>query len=62
MLRALIKKYGLVPKIEFNESYHTSNSNDMNDILKKVLRILNSISTHPTYIQILRHLKIFHHL
>jgi len=38
MLRALIQKYGIVPKNEFNESYHTSNSNDMNNVLKKVLR------------------------
>jgi bleomycin hydrolase len=38
MLRALIQKYGIVPKKEFNESFHTSNSNDMNNVLKKVLR------------------------
>ena len=38
MLRSLINKYGLVPKLEFKESYHTSNSNDMNNILKKILR------------------------
>jgi len=38
MLRSLIIKYGIIPKSEFNESYHTSNSNDMNNILKKVLR------------------------
>jgi bleomycin hydrolase len=38
MLHSLINKYGLVPKSEFKESHHTSKSNEMNNILKKVLR------------------------
>ena len=38
MLRSLIKKYGIVPKSEFNESYHTSNSLELNNILKRILR------------------------
>lgn len=38
MLKSLITKYGVVPKSEFKESYHTSNSTDMNNILKKTLR------------------------
>ena len=38
MLENLIKKYGLIPKNVFPETYHTSNSEDINIILKKKLK------------------------
>ena len=38
MLQNLIKKYGLIPKNVFPETYHTSNSEDINIILKKKLK------------------------
>ncbi len=38
MLENLIKKYGLIPKNVFPETYHTSNSEDINTILKKKLK------------------------
>ena len=38
MLQNLIKKYGLMPKNVFPETYHTSNSEDINTILKKKLK------------------------
>jgi bleomycin hydrolase len=38
MFQNLIKKYGLIPKSVFAESYHTSNSGNINEILKKKLK------------------------
>ena len=38
MFENLIKKYGLIPKSAFPETYHTSHSNDINIILKKKLK------------------------
>lgn len=38
MLENLIKKYGLIPKNVFPETYHTSNSEDVNKILQKKLK------------------------
>ena len=34
----LVLKYGLVPKDVYQESYHSSNSRDVNNILKKKFR------------------------
>lgn len=34
----LVEKYGLVPKSEYRESYHSSNSHGMNQILKRKFR------------------------
>lgn len=38
MFQNLIKKYGLMPKCVFPETYHTSNSDNINTILKKKLK------------------------
>jgi bleomycin hydrolase len=38
MFVGLVNKYGLVPKSEFQESRHSSNSAQMNNTLKKILR------------------------
>ena len=38
MLVNLVKKYGLVPKSVMNESYHSSHSKDLNDLLNNKLR------------------------
>lgn len=38
MVVNLINKYGLVPKCVYQESYHSSNSRDLNNILKKKFR------------------------
>jgi bleomycin hydrolase len=38
MVINLINKYGLVPKCVYQESYHSSNSRDLNNVLKKKFR------------------------
>ena len=38
MVVNLIEKYGLVPKSVYNESYHSSNSGQMNGVLNKLFR------------------------
>ena len=38
MVVNLIEKYGLVPKCVYNESYHSSNSDELNSILTKLFR------------------------
>lgn len=38
MIVNLINKYGLVPKSVYQETYHSSNSRDLNNILKKKFR------------------------
>lgn len=38
MITNLVNKYGLVPKCVYNESYHSSNSRELNMVLKKKFR------------------------
>ena len=38
MFSNLVNKYGLVPKISFPETYHSSNSSDLNSILEKKIK------------------------